>query len=50
MRESEDAAKKWGVVAFARERALVRAPAAGDDEAGWQGIDFEVLEVVIVCG
>ncbi len=50
MRESEDAAKKWGVVAFAREGPLVCSPAAGEDEAGGQGIDFEVLEVVVVCG
>lgn len=50
VRESEDALEEWGVVAFAREGALVSASAAGEDEACGECIDLEVLEVVIVGG
>ena len=43
MGKSEDAAKERGVVAFASERALMGAAATGEDEAGWEGFEFEVL-------
>ena len=48
VRKTEDAAKEGGVVAFAREGALMGASATGENEAGGEGVDFEVLEVVIV--
>ncbi|MEY5014508.1 MAG: hypothetical protein RIS92_866 [Verrucomicrobiota bacterium] len=50
MGKSEDAAKERGVVAFACEGALMGAAAAGEDEAGRKGFEFEVLQIVIVGG
>ncbi len=43
VRKTEDAAKEGGVVAFAREGALMGTAATGEDEAGGEGVDFEVL-------
>ncbi len=43
VRKTEDAAKEGGAVAFAREGALMGTAATGEDEAGGEGVDFEVL-------